>query len=87
MSTVRLTLTDELEEILRELEQDYRPLTRAELIKLAIAELYRGRQWNQPSTPSLSLEDSLQVLTAYQDAKSSSKSFNNSQDLKKWLKS
>lgn len=72
---------------MRELEQDYRPLTRAELIKLAIAELYRGRKWSQTPIPILGLQDSLQVLTAYEDAKSSTKSFNNSQDLKKWLKS
>lgn len=43
MSTIRLSLNPSLEEVLEELEKAYRPMSRTEILKMAIAEFYNSR--------------------------------------------
>lgn len=40
MSTIRLTVTKELEEVLTFLENRYKPLSRSEILKLGLAKIY-----------------------------------------------
>ncbi len=40
MSTVRLAITNELDEIFSTLEKAFKPLSRAEILKLALSDLY-----------------------------------------------
>lgn len=42
MSSIRLTLNDALEEIIQEIEAAYKPMSRTEILKLALAEFYRA---------------------------------------------
>lgn len=46
-TTIRLTLTDQLEKVLSFLEEEHQPLSRAEIIKLALAQLYRQTKLSQ----------------------------------------
>jgi len=39
MSTIRLTITPEMEEVMTQIEEFYRPLTRVEILKLGLAEI------------------------------------------------
>jgi hypothetical protein len=43
MSTIRLTLNQSFEEIIQELEEAYKPMSRTEILKMAVAEFYRQR--------------------------------------------
>ena len=43
MNTLRLTLNQSLEEVIQELEQAYKPMSRTEILKMTIAEFYNSR--------------------------------------------
>ena len=46
MNTLRLTLNQSLEEVIQELEQAYKPMSRTEILKMTIAEFYNSRFGN-----------------------------------------
>jgi len=46
MSTIRLSLNQALEEVIETLEQAYKPMSRTEILKMAIAEFYNSRFGN-----------------------------------------
>jgi len=43
MSTIRLTLNQSMEEVIAELEQAYKPMSRTEILKMTVAEFYNSR--------------------------------------------
>ena len=52
MSTIRLTLNEALEEIIQELENQYKTMSRTEILKMAIAEFYNSRFGTSPKLKS-----------------------------------
>lgn len=53
MSTIRLTLNEALEEIIQELENSYKTMSRTEILKMAIAEFYNFRFGTRTRVKSL----------------------------------
>jgi hypothetical protein len=57
MSTVRLTLTPPLKKVLDELEESLMPLSKSEIIKTAVAELYARVKKQQSGTTNINIHD------------------------------
>lgn len=84
MSTIRLAQTEQLNEVFEFLEEEYKPLSRAEILKLALAELLTKTKERKivvlDSRSSKDLHDGLDEI-----AQGKYKSFSSLDDLQKDL--
>lgn len=65
MSTIRLTLNKNTEQVITLLEERYKPLTRAEILKLALAKL--NRDGFDPNCEVLNFKQSKRLDQAIQE--------------------
>jgi hypothetical protein len=63
MSTIRLTLNQSLEEVIQELEQAYKPMSRTEILKMTIAEFYSSRFNKTTKTTTTSKSSTKKIKT------------------------
>jgi thymidylate synthase len=68
MSTIRLTLNQSLEEIIQELENSYKTMSRTEILKMVIAEFYNARFGSNSKTNVQSKKNS-QIVNKWIDTK------------------
>lgn len=84
MSTIRLAVNEQLEDVLTYLEKEYRPMTRAEILKMGLSELLNKTR--QREIEILDEISSKELAKAIKEIESGQyKSFSNVQDLIKDL--
>ncbi len=68
MSTIRLTLNPAMEEIIQELENNYKTMSRTEILKMVIAEFYNARFGNS-ARPKTQTQKNSQIINKWLNTK------------------
>lgn len=65
MSTIRLAVNQDLENVFKLLEQEYKPMSRAEILKMVLAKAYN--KILKKNRPFLTLEQEKELAASYKD--------------------